>query len=214
MSSKLIKGSDQVEGVVSFRDMMGDLDLSTAAEELAASDPLVRRLSAKVAEQARAEGLELGYREGLARVRTEFEEEKRRLASAVEAVMAKIRSSRAEVLAQAQDEVGDLVLEVARKILKDEVKWNREVVMGIVKDALRRVIDKDNVRIRVNVEDLPTVKEARADLLSTIDGIKDLEVIDDRRVGLGGAIVETDSGTIDARIETQLEEIKRAFSVR
>lgn len=212
MSSKLIKGSEQVEGITSFREVMGELDLSSAAREMATSDPMVRRLRSKIIEQARAEGSELGYQEGSAKAQAELEEEKKKLRSSVEALISEIRETRARILAQCQDEVGDLILDVARKVLKDEAKWNRDVVMGIVKDALRRVIDKDSVRVRVNIEDLPVVKEARADLLSTVDGIRNLEIVDDRRVGLGGAIVETSSGTIDARIETQLEEIRRAFS--
>jgi flagellar assembly protein FliH len=214
LSSRLIKGSERTDGVVDFRDVMVELDMSSAAGELARSDPLVRELKSRAVAEARAEGFEVGYRDGLAQAREELEETKRNLRSAVEQVISQISQTRAQVISNCRDEVGDLVLDVARKILKDEVKWNRDAVMGVVKDAMRRVIDKESVRIRVNVEDLPAVRDARADILSTVDGIRNLEIVDDRRVGLGGAIVETNSGTIDARVETQLEEIRRAFSER
>jgi flagellar assembly protein FliH len=213
LSSKLIKRSQHPEGVTDFRDLISDLDIE-AALDLSARDPRIGVLRSGIFERARAQGFEQGYKEGKAEARRESEQEKARLRRAVDAVISQVQRSRANALAQAQQEVGDLVLEVARKILKDEVRWNRDVVLGIVKDAIRRVVDKETVRVRVNIEDLPAVKEARGELLSTIDGIQNLEIVDDRRVGLGGAIIETSSGTIDARIETQLEEIKRAFEGR
>jgi flagellar assembly protein FliH len=76
-----------------------------------------------------------------------------------------------------------------------------------VRNALRRVVDTGKVRVRVNAEDLETVRASREELATLIDGIENLEIISDRRVGAGGAVVETEGGTIDARIETQLSEI-------
>ena len=52
----------------------------------------------------------------------------------------------------------------------------------------------------------------RDDLLSLLDGIKNLEIVDDRRVGDGGCVIETNAGTIDAKIETQLAEVERALA--
>jgi flagellar biosynthesis/type III secretory pathway protein FliH len=40
-----------------------------------------------------------------------------------------------------------------------------------------------------------------------------LRIIEDQRVDRGGVLVETDGGTIDARIGTQLNEAKRVLHV-
>ena len=79
-------------------------------------------------------------------------------------------------------------------------------------DALRRITEKDHVRIRVSVADAPHIREMRDDLLTLVDGIKNLEILDDRRVGDGGVVIETGAGTIDAKIETQLAEVERTLN--
>jgi hypothetical protein len=42
-----------------------------------------------------------------------------------------------------------------------------------------------------------------------VDGVRKLELVDDRRVGRGARIVESENGVMDARIKTQLDEVTR-----
>jgi len=106
-----------------------------------------------------------------------------------------------------------LALDIARQVIKTEVTQNPEVVRALITNAVRRITDKDNVRVRVSVADAPRVKEMRQDLLELVDGLRHLEIVDDRRVGEGGCVIETNAGTIDAKIETQLSEVARALGV-
>ena len=47
--------------------------------------------------------------------------------------------------------------------------------------------------------------------MSNLTRAKDLEIREDRRVKQGGVLIETESGVIDAQLETQLEEIGRVL---
>ena len=105
------------------------------------------------------------------------------------------------------------VLDIARQVIRTEVGQNPEIVQNVVRNAIRRVTDKSQVRIRVSVGDAGTVREMRDDLLAVLDGLQNLEIVDDRRVGPGGCVIETQAGTIDAKIETQLAEVARALKV-
>jgi len=106
-----------------------------------------------------------------------------------------------------------LALDIARQVVKAELKQNPEVVRQVLTNAIRRITDKENVRVRVSVLDAPHVKEIRQDLLEIVDGLRHLEINDDRRVGAGGCVIETNAGTIDAKIETQFAEVARALGV-
>ena len=55
------------------------------------------------------------------------------------------------------------------------------------------------------------IRDHKDVLLRAADGILDFEIIEDPRVEQGGCIVETGFGVLDARIESQLQEIGRAF---
>ena len=85
---------------------------------------------------------------------------------------------------------------------------SRSIAIEIICNALRRVADNGALRVRVNPDDLEMVRSNRADLLHIVEGVsRTSKFVEDRRVGAGGCIVETESGSIDARIETQLASL-------
>jgi flagellar assembly protein FliH len=116
---------------------------------------------------------------------------------------------RTQLWERQENDMLELVLTIARQVIKTEVKQNPDVVMAIIRNALRRVVDKENVRIRVSMPDSARVRGAKEDIMSIVDGLRHLEIVDDRRVGEGGCVIETNAGTIDAKIETQLAEVER-----
>lgn len=135
------------------------------------------------------------------------------LRAEVQAVVDQITNEWANVWLQQEGEMVAFVLDIAKKVIKTELSQNQDVVIEIIKNCLKRVTDKENVRIRVSVSDAPHVKEMRDEILSVIDGLRHLEIIDDRRIGDGGCVIETNAGTIDARISTQISEIERTLEV-
>ncbi len=79
--------------------------------------------------------------------------------------------------------------------------------------ALRSgAVEKESVTVRVNPGDLERMREHRDELLSNGE-IKNFRVVEDQRVDRGGVVVETDGGTIDARISTQVNEAKRVLHI-
>lgn len=123
-----------------------------------------------------------------------------------------VGTARQELWAAQEAEMVSFVLTIARQVVKTEVTQNPEVITAVLHNALRRVTDKDQVRIRVSLPDAAQVRGMREDLLNLMDGVKNLEIVDDRRIGQGGCVVETNAGTIDAKIETQLDEVERALA--
>jgi flagellar assembly protein FliH len=123
-----------------------------------------------------------------------------------------IGTARQQLWNSQEAEMVSFVLQIARQVVKTEVTQNPEVVTQVLQNALRRVTDKDHVRIRVSLPDAAQVRGMREDLLNLMDGVKNLEIVDDRRIGQGGCVVETNAGTIDAKIETQLDEVERALA--
>jgi flagellar assembly protein FliH len=110
-----------------------------------------------------------------------------------------------------EPELVRLAVTIGEKIIAQELELRPEMVVNLVRNAMRRVRDREALRVSVNPHDLEQVRAAREDLISAVDGIKKLEVIEDRRVDRGGCIIESQNGTLDARISTQMEEINRAL---
>jgi flagellar assembly protein FliH len=165
----------------------------------------------KAQEEGYRSGFARGYEEGLQTGRNQAESEQAQFRSDMEALVSLIERERQRLWREAEPQIIAFVLEIARQIVKDEAQVNRDIILGIIRNALRRVVDTDHIRLRVNVSDLDTVRASREDIMAILDGIRHLEIVEDRRVEPGGCVVETESGIIDARIETQFNEIELAL---
>ena len=166
-----------------------------------------RHVTKQAQEQGYAEGLKKGYDEGYASGMADAREEREQYRREVELFVERIELERQRLWAEAEPQFLQFVLEIAQKVVKDDAKINPEIALSVIKNSLRRIVDTGSIRIRVNGADLDAARNAREDLISLVDGMRHLEIVEDRRVSAGGCIVETSSGNIDARIETQFAEI-------
>jgi flagellar assembly protein FliH len=101
----------------------------------------------------------------------------------------------------------------ARMVLDKEIHSNPNLVMRVALRALSTIPDARSVLLRVNHEDVPFLKSNKESLMEGLERAKEVEVRADRMVARGGLIIQTESGTIDAQIDTQLEEIATELGV-
>jgi len=66
--------------------------------------------------------------------------------------------------------------------------------------------------VRVNPADLERMRDHRDELIA-IGDIRNLRVVEDKRVDRGGVVIDSDTGTIDARIRTQLDEARKILHI-
>jgi len=173
-----------------------------------------------IVEESRAEGFKRGYEGGYAAGEQEAmrqltqraDDEREAYQQDISAFIATIEGTSRRAWLEMEPEISGLVFEIAKKVIKMEVVINRDAAIEVIKNTLRRVADTTSLRIRVHADDLQTVRANREELYTLVDNIRQVEIVEDRRVGPGGCIVETDAGTIDARIESQIEEVRKLLA--
>ncbi len=153
-------------------------------------------------EQARAEGYDAGRAEGL---RTLAEAAER-----LEGLCKELAGYKAALYQEARDQVLELTLALVQKLLGPLTEDTEGVVVRVVERALQVLSDRETLTIRVNPDDLQVLLEAKPRLMRSFDGIRQLAVVEDPAVRRGGCQVQTPTAEIDARLETQLEELVRA----
>jgi flagellar assembly protein FliH len=119
---------------------------------------------------------------------------------------------RHKIMEAAEPELVKLALGIAERVLHQQVALDRGVVIEMAKVAIARLIERDTVTVRVNPADLERMREHRDELIA-IGDIRNLRVVEDKRVDRGGVVVDTDAGTIDARIGTQLDEARKILHI-
>ena len=62
--------------------------------------------------------------------------------------------------------------------------------------------------MRVNFEDVNFTFEHIKEFIEHVENVEDISILEDSSVEKGGVIVETDFGSIDARISSQLTELE------
>lgn len=146
------------------------------------------------------EGREQGYKDGKAEVDRLVE----RMHKILETVMAR----REEILSGTEQQVVELVILMARKVIKIISENQKSVVMANVAQALKKVRERGNVMLRVNLADVKLTTEHVQDFIRMVENVQNITVVEDSTVDKGGCVVETDFGAIDARISSQLTELE------
>ena len=180
-------------------------EIITDAEERAAK--LVQDAEGHVGavtELARKEGFGRGHEDGYASGKEEVE----RLIDQVHSVISHAIEKRNDIIEESETQLVNLVLLIARKVVKVISENQKNVVVNNVIQALRKLKSRGEVVIRVNLADVKLASAHVKDFMRMVENVKSVTVVEDSTVDRGGCIIETDFGQIDARISSQLREIE------
>jgi flagellar assembly protein FliH len=157
---------------------------------------------------------EKGYQDGIERATTEQDaamliavQEAR---DAMQNVVEMVRNERRQFFLNAERDIIELAVSISKKIIQREVETSSDVTTNVVRAALKRLSERDQVTIRVSPDDLEAIRTHRDEFLNEGD-IQDLRIVSDPRVDRGGVIIETDSGSIDGRLDAQLNMAQDAL---
>jgi flagellar assembly protein FliH len=162
----------------------------------------------QVAENARRAAHEAGHAAGTQAAEREMSE----LLATMRNLIEMARAERHKIIESAEPELVKLAIGIAERVLHQQIALDRNVVVEMAKVAISRLIDRDTVTVRVNPADLERMREHREDVLALGD-VKNVRIIEDQRVDRGGVVVETDAGSVDARVHTQVAEAKKLLHV-
>jgi len=160
-----------------------------------------KAIEAKGFNEGFSSGREDGFKEG--------KDEVNRLIDRLHTIVEKTMEKRQEILSETEQQIVDLVLLMSRKVVKVISETQKNVVSSNVIQALKKVKGRGDVTIRVNMLDVELTTEHIKDFIARCEGVKNITVVEDIGVDKGGCIIETDFGSIDARISSQLHELEQ-----
>lgn len=182
----------------------GELALSMLDKARLESDIILRSARAEaetIREQARAEGYAAGIAEGAAASQT--------LITKLESQIAECESEIQSFFDSIEPQVLKLCVEAVEKITRHEIKTDPRVVLRAIRSCLRRIKDCDEVRVRLSPRQVAQVRAEREELLSLVEGVRAINIIEDRRVSPGGCIMESGFGDFEATVEAQLDRVEQ-----
>jgi flagellar assembly protein FliH len=181
----------------------------------AQAEELISGAHAQV-EQFHQEGFQKGYAEGTAKAEAEIEAKYRDIAdqelAQIRMIVVSFTQSYKDLLKNAEQSLVRLATDIAAKVIQEEAQKNSELVLRMVKVGLERVVEKANIVVKVHPEQLEMVKHHKAQLIGMVESIDNFELMPDTRVDRGGCVVETNSGSVEVRLEKQISELKKVLT--
>ena len=209
--------SPEPSGPVQYAQLQAELILKRAREE--AEELLANARAAAKAEQeeirmgARDEGYREGYAQGIGKAMEDAQRDKEavaaRMEKEVQAFLEKADMAREEVLLQARDELLDLCIAVAEKVVRVSLKSSSEVIVRMIQTATERLKRQEWVHIYISGCDTKGVAQISPALTTALGAlsqhVKIIPMGDDEG---GTCIVETPEEIIDASVSTQMTNIR------
>jgi flagellar assembly protein FliH len=209
----------------SFQDLEGEARsvVEQAHQEarriLAEAEQEGRRRAAQLQREAIPQGREQGRREAFEQAREEaarvaIEEARRDYAQLCQALttgLEAFESNKRRLLAMAESGLLELALAIGRRVCKHDVGASSEAARANAAALLEMVKHESDLELRLNPADHQTLSTVADELIATTDRRAHVRLVADPGVERGDCILESRSGTIDARVETQLDRVAAAL---
>jgi len=158
--------------------------------------------------EARRQGVQEGRRQAEAAAAQQLQAQIDQTSEHLAQSLAGVAALRPRLRRQAEAQVVELALQVARKILHRTIAVDEDALTGLVSAALSRIDARELIEIRVAAAHHAAVKSA----LDRVGLPGQVQVVSDASLEPGAVLIETGRGRLDASVSTQLAEIEHGFA--
>ena len=205
------------ETPVHYAQLQAELILNKAREE--AEELLAQARERVLAEQeeiragARDEGYRDGYAQGTAKAMSDAVRDREataaRLEKEVQAFLEKASLAREEMILQSRDELVELCLAIAEKVVRVSLKSSSEVIVRMIQTATERMKRQEWVHIYISGCDVRQLSKISPALTTTLGALSQhIKIIPMGDGEDGTCIVETPEEIVDASVSTQMSNVR------
>ena len=205
-----------------FRDETFAEADKTLSDAHAEADKIVadtKREAEELLAKVQREGYDAGYKDGkeqgtkdaTERIEQELADIVRQANDKAQKTIQDAKEQTSEYFIRAEDEIVKVVVMAIEKILPQHFLDVPQVILPVVREAIKHVRDQREVKIHVEPDSYDLILMARSEFQSMLtDGTAIIEVISDEALKPGDCVIETPNGGVDARLSTQLDLMKKA----
>lgn len=191
----------EVEQRMQARDMLRDAEQASAVMRAQAELEADR-----LREQARQDGYRKGYEQGGFQAQTENE----KALDELRELMGALDRGREALFRQFEQQLIDLALDIARRVVADRIEQDDEMFGRIFKKAVEGLSEQKIVRLTVSEHEIQFATAHAEYLRAMIQDAEKLEFRVLENAAPGTLIVDTEDVVIDASVQKQLEVLEQA----
>lgn len=219
MKAQAAQIKQQAEDFKAQSDRQAQEILSKAQAEAGQIVEDTKQEAKELLEKVQKEGYDKGYADGKAegikdgkeRIEDELKAIVRQTNEQAQKTLRDAKELTADYFIKAEDDIVKVVMMAIEKILPQHFLDVPQVILPVVREAIKHVRDQKEIIIHVEPESYDLILMARAEFRSMLtDGTATVEVISDEALKPGDCVIETPNGGVDARLSTQLDLMKKA----
>lgn len=162
------------------------------------------QLSEEIIQSAKKKGLEIekaAYLKGIRKLE--------RLLAMFQQKLEEISRYQKEIYAKSEKNILHLTLSLASRIIHHEVRTNKDIILGAIRAAISKVLNREQIIIRINPKDMEFVAKNKHRLKGDLNNIQQVSFKEDSSISEGGCVIDTNFGSINATIEKGFEEFDK-----
>lgn len=161
----------------------------------------------EVQEAAYQEAYQLGLDEGKQQAFTHFSNEITRHLEDVDTLLSTFSDMKKELMAHNEAHLIKLLFHMASRIANKEIHEDSMTVVNTLREAVALAQDEQNIIVRVSQEQFSFFEDIKTQTGREFDFLRKIRFESAAEVSIGGCIVETNFGEVDARIEQRIETL-------
>lgn len=162
-------------------------------------------------ETLRQEAYNQGYQEGIKQAEEEIQAAYEIKISESAEILQQAYLAKEQIIQEAEPFVVSLSSAIAEKIIDHQLSLDSDLVLSMIHKQLSRKKESGQITLCVSPHQFSFIHAAREELSLAIDSQAELIIVPDATVKDYGCVIRSSLGSIDARINTQLEELKKAL---
>ncbi|GGN90463.1 FliH/SctL family protein [Saccharibacillus kuerlensis] len=160
-------------------------------------------------EAIKSQGFREGYEEGKIQAEAEILIRMQQAAEESQALIQEAVRTKEEIIQEAEPFLVELSSAIAEKVIDRKLGDDEELTLSLIRKTLLRKREQGTIALCVAPSQFSLINSAREELAMSIDSQAELQILPDATVQDRGCVIRSNFGSVDARIDTQLAEIKR-----
>ncbi|MDQ0169929.1 FliH/SctL family protein [Paenibacillus tundrae] len=160
-------------------------------------------------EAMRSQGFQQGFEEGKVQAELDLQVQIEEMMKEAREVLEEAYVAKDQIIQEAEPFLVDLACGIAEKVIDMQLTVEPEQMLELIRQNLSRKREQGMITLCVAPDQFSFVQAAREELSLAIDSQAELQILPDATVKDKGCVIRSSFGSVDARIDTQLTEIKK-----
>lgn len=178
-------------------------------EEANASAVMIHDKAMKEADTLREHGRQEGYQKGYESAVHEAEEKLRAGEEALTLREQELQDYYDRAMEELEPQLLDTILTVFDEVFRMQFAGKREMLLSLVKHAMRGIRETKQYKIRVSEKEVAFLRERREELQEKVGNDVQIDIVMDPGLSESQCVIDADSGVYDCSLDVALDNLIR-----